>query len=126
MFSNYQQKRDWDNLQTAIDEADEIPPCTNDPELFYPEAGGEIAVLRKLCGGCPVVQECGEYGVKWEFHGIWGGLTARERIVMRRGLGIKSNPLTRERVAESFESSVDPFFDSYFAEPVELTDLFER
>lgn len=125
MFSNYQQTRDWEELHRAIDAAPEIVPCTNDPDSWFPEAGGETSAVKKLCKSCPVVEQCAEYGIKWEYHGIWGGLTGNERIEARKKIGIRSNPLARQRIAQPLQSSVDPFLDSDFAESLEFTDFFE-
>lgn len=73
-------------LYKAQDEADEIVPCTNDPEQFFPEQGG-LGVrwneVKQMCGGCPIVNQCAEYGIKHEpYFGIWGGLSAYERAVI--------------------------------------------
>jgi WhiB family redox-sensing transcriptional regulator len=51
-----------------------------DPALFFPMKGGEPVVqeAKKVCDGCPVLEECRAYGVKYERFGIWGGMTAEE------------------------------------------------
>jgi hypothetical protein len=41
-----------------------------------------------ICAECSVKQECAEYALKWELHGIWGGLTERQRKVIRNERGI--------------------------------------
>lgn len=38
---------------------------------------------RAICAGCPVREACLAAGIA-EDHGIWGGLTPRERRVLRR------------------------------------------
>lgn len=53
-----------------------------DPELFYPSKGDapRSRTARRICGGCPVRDECLAYAVKHhEVFGIWGGRTPRER-----------------------------------------------
>lgn len=67
-----------------------------DPELFYghtegvsqSSSEGRIAILQakdRYCGRCPVKGECLEFAMKTnEKHGIWGGLTERERQSLRR------------------------------------------
>lgn len=72
------------------------PPCTQNPESFYPEDFGSgdhardtlynntvraaIKVAKSLCAECPIQRDCLEYAVEAkEEWGIWGGLTARER-----------------------------------------------
>jgi len=72
------------------------PPCTQNPESFYPEDFGgpseeraarynetvrtAIKVAKSLCAECPIQRDCLEYAVEAkEEWGIWGGLTSRER-----------------------------------------------
>lgn len=56
-----------------------------DPELFFPEAGQSPAAARLVCSGCPVLEECavhalGEGSGTPEPLGVWGGMTAQERL----------------------------------------------
>ena len=42
-----------------------------DPELFYaPETVDEA---KTICAGCPVIEACYAYGLRYESWGIWGG-----------------------------------------------------
>jgi WhiB family redox-sensing transcriptional regulator len=62
-----------------------------DPELFYPTAGRAgldapgVQRALELCQRCPVREACLDYALafeehaQWDCHGIYGGLTARER-----------------------------------------------
>lgn len=64
-------------------------PCTQtDPEMFYEESGPQallnIPILRKICADCPIINECAEHAIAHEEYGFWGGLTARERKLLRR------------------------------------------
>lgn len=43
---------------------------------------------RKVCNSCVHRIECAEYGIKYETHGMWGGLSPRERKSMRRQMRI--------------------------------------
>lgn len=58
-----------------------------DPEVFFPtneknfEQVGQALVH---CSGCPVLEQCREYALKYEDHGIWGGTTARQRRSLKR------------------------------------------
>lgn len=75
-------------LMQAADEAEHSPVCENFPDAFFPEKGAsglatEIIWAKKTCGECPIRDACANYGLKWEDHGIWGGLTAVERRAMR-------------------------------------------
>ena len=51
-----------------------------DLNLFYPERGQSAGPARQVCARCPVPQPCLEYALSNRIsHGIWGGLTERER-----------------------------------------------
>lgn len=57
-----------------------------DPETFFPVPGGNPKAAKMICRGCPVRQECLEYAQKHRLaYGIWGGLSHRERQMLRRG-----------------------------------------
>ena len=56
-----------------------------DPDLFYPERGVSSANAKKVCHGCIVQSQCLEYALcNGEKFGIWGGLSERERRILRR------------------------------------------
>jgi WhiB family redox-sensing transcriptional regulator len=55
------------------------------PDSFYPERGEPTAPAKAICMGCVVRLECLELAlVNGEKHGIWGGLSERERRRIRR------------------------------------------
>ena len=64
-----------------------------DISLFFGADGerGPSATVREkeaaaVCGGCPVIAECGEHALGWpEGWGTWGGLTAAERREVTAG-----------------------------------------
>jgi WhiB family transcriptional regulator, redox-sensing transcriptional regulator len=64
---------------------------TADPELFFPisDSGkslAQVAEAKAVCAGCPVRRECLAFALGTEqVHGIWGGTTARERVIAQRG-----------------------------------------
>jgi transcription factor WhiB len=47
------------------------------PATFFPEGRASAEALA-LCAECPVRAECAEAGMG-ERHGVWGGMTLRER-----------------------------------------------
>ena len=54
------------------------------PELFFPDnpliATRDNKAARAVCAVCPVRIQCGEYAIAEVIdHGIWGGMTPRER-----------------------------------------------
>jgi WhiB family redox-sensing transcriptional regulator len=59
-------------------------------EPFFPEESMVelYSFARKICSGCVVKQECLEWAVKHEDHGMWGGTTPVERRQIRRNRNI--------------------------------------
>lgn len=53
-----------------------------DPELFFPPRGGSNAEARRVCGACPVRQQCLEVAMAEGVSGIWGGTSHKQRIEM--------------------------------------------
>ncbi len=51
-----------------------------DLDVFFPERGETAGPARQVCARCQVRQPCLEYALSNRItHGIWGGLTERER-----------------------------------------------
>jgi WhiB family redox-sensing transcriptional regulator len=51
-----------------------------DPEVFFPDKGDNRTDGRDVCARCDVREECAIYAlVNREQHGIWGGLTLKDR-----------------------------------------------
>jgi hypothetical protein len=48
----------------------------------------DYAVAKQLCNSCVHVSECGEWAIKYESFGFWGGLSPEDRNVIRRRKGI--------------------------------------
>jgi WhiB family redox-sensing transcriptional regulator len=64
-----------------------------DPDAFFPEQGMNAGWAKRVCGECPVQAECLAYALnRPEHHGIWGGLTERERKEVRRELRPPNSP----------------------------------
>ena len=58
--------------------------CGTDLDVFFPERGESAGPARQVCVRCPVCQSCLEYALSNRItHGIWGGLTERERRPLR-------------------------------------------
>lgn len=54
-------------------------------ELFFPGRGEPAREARAVCAGCEVRNECLTYALDNSIkHGIWGGLSERERSRIRR------------------------------------------
>lgn len=54
-----------------------------DPDLFFLDRGEPSTEALKICRSCPVKNECLEYGLH-ERHGIWGGMSERQRRWLRK------------------------------------------
>jgi WhiB family redox-sensing transcriptional regulator len=69
--------------------AEDQPRCkAYDPELWFPERGGDSNSVRAVCRSCPVLLVCREYALsRSNLYGIWGGLTAQERRAIRKSRG---------------------------------------
>jgi WhiB family redox-sensing transcriptional regulator len=55
-----------------------------DLNVFFPGRGESAEPARQICAGCPVRQPCLDYALSHGItHGIWGGLTERDRRPLR-------------------------------------------
>ncbi|MEV8396325.1 WhiB family transcriptional regulator [Streptomyces niveus] len=55
-----------------------------DPEVFFPDRGRPARPALQVCMGCPVRRQCAEHAIPNETHGVWGGLSEKERKALRR------------------------------------------
>lgn len=66
-----------------------------DPELFYPDKGGNVLVPKMVCLGCEVRMECLTVALENdERFGVWGGLSERERRKLKRDHLRRKEPST--------------------------------
>ncbi len=73
--------------------------CRDKPQEWWfpdPAAGATYTDPRALavCADCPVLTECRAWGIAHEAHGVWGGLSARQRERIRRRSGLRLNTPT--------------------------------
>lgn len=70
--------------------------CKGMTHLFFPEGSkrSTYGPARQICDTCPVQAECAESGAD-EVHGVWGGMSPRERSRARKG---RPRPPRREIV----------------------------
>ena len=69
-------------------------------ELFFtdPAKNGILEyrhLLQDTCRHCPMIVQCRDWALRHEEYGFWGGTTPRERVALRRELGITFKPLSR-------------------------------
>lgn len=65
---------------------DEAACLETDPEWFFPTTGGDNGVHgKRVCfESCAVRLQCLAYALEaGEEHGIWGGLSAKERAALK-------------------------------------------
>jgi WhiB family transcriptional regulator, redox-sensing transcriptional regulator len=52
---------------------------------FFPARGESVRDAKAVCARCPVQAECLEFALRLKVaHGVWGGLSERERRTLRR------------------------------------------
>lgn len=71
--------------------------CDMDSSVFFPEHAEDdpYAVARSVCQRCCVRERCLQWALEHAEteHGMWGGLTPRERRRERRRAGLTGRPL---------------------------------
>jgi WhiB family transcriptional regulator, redox-sensing transcriptional regulator len=52
---------------------------------FFPARGESVRDAKAVCALCPVKRECLDFALRLKVaHGVWGGLSERERRALRR------------------------------------------
>jgi WhiB family transcriptional regulator, redox-sensing transcriptional regulator len=84
----------------------ELAACRGtDLEVFFPERGESAEPARRICAACPVRQACLDYAITNRIvHGIWGGLTERERRALRSGW-VRASRRERDRAILAAEAA---------------------
>lgn len=63
--------------------------ATTDPDdyvEFVPDKGGDFNKPKRICQGCPVINECLQEALRDELQGIWGGTTTQDRERIKQGI----------------------------------------
>jgi WhiB family redox-sensing transcriptional regulator len=68
-------------------------PCQSvGGDLWFPDDPFEAKTLNvvaaEVCQPCPSIEPCAEWGIAHEKHGVWGGLSPAQRILIRARRGI--------------------------------------
>lgn len=67
-----------------------------DTEQFFPQRGGDVRQVREICARCVVRAECADWALTLpENVGIWGGLSERQRRLIRRRMAAAGLPTRR-------------------------------
>ena len=84
----------------------ELAACRGtDLAVFFPERGESAGPARQVCAACPVRQPCLDYAITNRItHGIWGGLTERERRALRSGW-VRASRRERDRAILAAEAA---------------------
>ncbi|MFD4528224.1 WhiB family transcriptional regulator [Streptomyces sp. NPDC058470] len=54
-------------------------------EFFFPEPGSSVREAKRICGMCAMRSACLDYALNNdERFGVWGGLSEKERLSLRR------------------------------------------
>ncbi|MEU0370610.1 WhiB family transcriptional regulator [Streptomyces sp. NPDC006283] len=62
--------------------------CTATPDLFWSRIPDDEQAAKSLCHTCPLLLDCQTWAIdQREDWGTWGGLTATDRLRLRRGNG---------------------------------------
>lgn len=89
MTQNYQHKMMKDFIQSFHNgdlDWQHLALCAEtDPDAFFPEEGGSQRIPKEICNSCPVRLQCLEHAIRNnETHGVWGGLSPRDRQKIRK------------------------------------------
>lgn len=83
-------------IQVPLPRFGERAACQgSDPELFFSENVRDIAAAKSICHSCPLVSNCAEWAIRYEDFGVFGGLSAKERFLLR-GAKPALNPQEQE------------------------------
>jgi WhiB family redox-sensing transcriptional regulator len=70
-----------------IDWTDRARCRGTDPDQFFVRGAAQARRAVKICGRCPVSDQCLRYAVDNDIDfGVWGGLTERQRRAYQRKL----------------------------------------
>lgn len=67
-----------------------------DTEIFYPKSAAGLSGAKAICSACPVRTKCAKWGVERVNDGVLGGLSEKERFLLRGG----KRALDVEEIAE--------------------------
>ena len=61
--------------------------CIGKQKLFFDDTRATLVrEAKKICADCTVREQCLDHAMKFQEYGVWGGMTANERRVLKRRL----------------------------------------
>ena len=67
-------------LIPRLGEDDYLPPSTSCPDAFFEDApAADRLMAKRVCRTCPVSAGCEMWAMTHNEHGIWAGMTVKER-----------------------------------------------
>ena len=76
-----------------------------DLDVFFPGRGQSAGPARQVCAACPVRQPCLDYAISNRIsHGVWGGLTGRERRALQ-SRWVRTSRRDRDRAVLAAEAA---------------------
>lgn len=80
-------------------------------DAFFSQPNGTVPHhVKKMCASCPVLQACGEYGIRVAVEGVWGGMGNKTRANIAKNKGIIREPLTFDYILQmQFTRSEDEY-----------------
>lgn len=91
------------------------PLCAEvDPEMFFypdisdPELKTKFTIdkAKKICKRCEHIEPCAEYGLYNRVFGIWGGLSATDRDLIRKLRGILAKDIANTHIISDIKSII--------------------
>jgi WhiB family redox-sensing transcriptional regulator len=77
----------WESSATPLEWQEDALCAQIDPEMFFPEKGGSTKDAKAICASCDVREKCLQYALENnQRFGVWGGLSERQRRLLRRQL----------------------------------------
>ena len=76
-FADHSLAPEWQQYAACVNCAGEVD--------FFPARGESVRDAKAVCAVCPVKRECLDFALRLKVaHGVWGGLSERERRTLRR------------------------------------------
>lgn len=78
-----------------------------DPNVFYPSSGDpdfmkKLTKAKSICSNCEVKVECLVQALENDEYGVWGGLSERQRSLLRGRLGEKFDLVTVKKALVNY------------------------